>query len=170
MRKPDAVASATPVPRRHASRRATHDRALSAVRALVDALMHSARAVETRTGLTNAQLAVLRQVAREGPLTVNEIAARVRAGQSAVSIVLGRLAKARLVRRFESAEDRRRVMVDVTPAGRQVLRRSPRSPTEDLLTALSRLPERDTTMLADGLESLLRTMGRDVVEPPMLFE
>jgi len=170
MYKPDAGQRATPSHRRRASRRATHDRALGALRALVDALTHSARAVETRTGLTNAQLAILRQVGRAGPLTVNEIAARVRAGQSAVSIVVGRLAKARLVRRFESAEDRRRVMVDVTPAGRRVLQRSPHSPTEELLTALSRLPGRETAMLADGLDALLRSMGRRVVEPPMLFE
>lgn len=148
----------------------TQERALNRVRALVDALFHSARAVETRTGLTNAQLAVLRQVAADGPLTVNEVASRVRAGQSAVSIILGRLARARLVRRFSSPTDRRRVIVELTSAGKRALRRSPRPATEELLDALSKLSPREAAMIGDGLDALLRSMGIADAVPPMLFE
>lgn len=152
------------------SPRSPHDRALDCIRTLVDTLYHSARAVERCTGLTNAQLAVLRQVARHGPLTVNDVASRVRAGQSAVSIVAARLGRAKLIRRLASREDRRRVNLEVTTTGRRALRRSPTPPTEQLLAALTQLSPADAAMIADGLESLLRTMDRPTDRPPMLFE
>src|SRR4051812_49017638 len=95
------------------------DRALTCIRALVDTLYQSARAVEGRTGLTNAQLSILRVVARHGPLSVNDVAARVHAGQSTVSTVLSRLARKRLVRRGASTADGRRVVVEVTAAGQR---------------------------------------------------
>jgi DNA-binding MarR family transcriptional regulator len=136
----------------------------------VDVLYHSARAVESRTGLTNAQLTVLRQVARHGPLTVNEVAARVHAGQSAVSTVLARLATAKLVRRGAAASDRRRVLVSVTASGRRVLRRSPRPPTEALLGAVSRLTPAEAAAVTDGIEALLRRIGRSARKPPLLFQ
>lgn len=146
------------------------DRALNSIRALVDSLYQSARSVESRTGLTNAQLAILRQVVQKGPLTVNDISAGVHAGQSAVSIVLGRLESAKLVQRFKSPEDARRVMVAPTPAGKSILRRSPRPPTERLLIALSQLSTGEAEMIADGLEVLLGHMRRSAERSPMLFE
>lgn len=146
------------------------DRALNAIRAVVDALYQSARSVESRTGLTNAQLAILRQVVRHGPLSVNDIAAGVHAGQSAVSVVLGRLEDAKLVRRFKSTDDGRRVMVAATQTGTRMLRRSPRPPTERLLTALSQLSSSEAEQIADGLEALLGHMRRGAERSPMLFE
>jgi DNA-binding MarR family transcriptional regulator len=135
----------------------------------VDSLYHSARAVESSTGLTNAQLAVLRLVARHGPLTVNEVTARMHAGQSAMSTLLARLAAAGLIRRSTAPDDRRRVLVSVTAAGRRKIRGSPRPPTERLLAAVDRLTPAEADRLADSLGRLLGRMraGR---RSPMLFD
>jgi DNA-binding MarR family transcriptional regulator len=147
-----------------------HAQALRCIRALVDILYHSARSVESRTGLTNAQLAILRQVASHGPLTVNEIAARVRAGQSGVSMVLSRLEETGLVERTPSKSDRRRVLVSATTVGRRLLRRSPRPPTEQLLKAVDRLSRAEAEQIARGLTSLLNHMRRGRKPEHMLFE
>jgi DNA-binding MarR family transcriptional regulator len=144
--------------------------ALLGVRALVDALYQSARGVEARTGRTNAQIAVLRQVARHGPISVNDLAERVRTGQSTVSLLLTRLQQARLVRRSRSSEDRRRVLVNVTSAGRALLRRAPRPATEQLLRALDALSTREARAVANALSDLLRALHRGRKRPPMLFE
>src|SRR5688572_7119253 len=147
-----------------------HRRALSCIRALVDRLYHSARSVESRTGLTNAQLAVLRNVARHGPLTINQTAERMRAGQSGVSMVLSRLQRAKLVERTISEADRRRVVVHATAAGRRVLRRSPLPPTEELLSAIDQLTPAQAEAIARGLTPLLRKLHRSVTPEHMLFE
>jgi DNA-binding MarR family transcriptional regulator len=150
--------------------RRQHAQALRCVRALVDFLYHSARSVESRTGLTNAQLSILRQVARNGPLTVNEIADQVRAGQSGVSMVLSRLQDAKLVARSPAADDRRRVLVSATAAGRRVLRRSPKPPTEQLLTAIDQLSAAEADHVVRGIEALLRRLRGKLKPEHMLFE
>jgi DNA-binding MarR family transcriptional regulator len=158
------------MPVNRARGRSAHSRALSCIRALVDLLYRSARSVESRTGLTNAQLAILRNVARHGPMTVNEVAERVRAGQSGVSMVLSRLQRAKLIARTTSEADRRRVLVHATAAGRRLLRRSPRAPTEELLAALDRLTPTEAEEIARGLGALLHRLHRRVKPEHMLFE
>src|SRR5579864_7719256 len=91
-------------PKRSASVRA---QALEHVRTLVGALSHSARAVERRTGVTNAQLFILQQLAEAESLSVNDLAARARTQQSTVSIVVARLVGAGFAAKRRSAADGR---------------------------------------------------------------
>jgi DNA-binding MarR family transcriptional regulator len=168
IRRRSLPSSAMPTAKRRVS--SAHTNALRCIRALVDVLYHSARSVESRTGLTNAQLTILRQVAGHGPLTVNEIAARVRAGQNGVSMVLSRLEEAGLVTRAPSKLDRRRVHVSATASGKRVLRRSPRPPTEQLLEAVDRLSPAEAREVARAIGSLLHHMGRGPKPEHMLFE
>ncbi len=144
--------------------------ALASVRALVDTLYRSARGVEQRTGRTNAQISILRHVARHGPLTVNEVAAAVRTGQSTASLVLTRLQRAGLVRRVASREDRRRVLVEATVRGKALARRAPRPATDQLIAAVEKLPERDAAGIARCLAPLLKALHKSTRRPPMLFE
>lgn len=149
---------------------AARDAAFRCIRALVAALHTSARAVEHRTGLTNAQLFLLHHLADAGPLTVNELAARARAGQSVVSIVVAKLARSGYVKRGRVPGDARRVTLSATAKGRAILRRAPTSATERLLAALAELPLRDVRALHRGIESLLETIGPHPARAPLLFE
>lgn len=144
--------------------------ALIAVRALVATLYQSARSVERRTGRTNAQIAILRVVARSGPLTINEIARHVRTGQSTASLVVTRLQRARLVRRTASRDDGRRVLVEATVAGKALARQAPRPATDELLRALDSLSDREAASVARALAPLLRALHKSNRRPPMLFE
>lgn len=147
-----------------------HDRAIRGVRSVVATLSQSARAIETRTGLSNAQLFLLQQLTGAGALSINELAVRARTGQSAVSIVVSRLVRHGLVERQRSAADRRRVTVSLTPTGRALARRAPESPTARLLAAVSRLPAADVRALARGTTTLARALGADTDMPALLFE
>lgn len=133
-------------------------------------LYQSARSVERRTGRTNAQIAILRVVARAGPLTINEIARHVRTGQSTASLVVTRLQRARLVRRSASRADRRRVLVEATAAGKALARQAPRPATDELLRALDSLSDREAASIARALAPLLRALHRSSRRAPMLFE
>ena len=134
------------------------------------ALYRSARSVESRTGRTNAQIAVLRVVARLGGASVNDVAARVRVGQSTVSTVLSRLERARLVRKRRSSADAREVCVEITARGKALLRRAPRPATELLLRAVEGLSPAEAARVADALEPVVRRLRRGRAAPPMLFE
>jgi len=143
---------------------------LRAIRRLVGTLQESARAVEHQTGLTNAQLFLLRAVqAREG-LSINDLATAARTQQSAASIIVQRLVRAGLLRRRRADEDARRVVLSLSPAGRRKLRRAPAPPTTRLLEGLQDLTDRERRALLAGLHALERRLGAEDAEPGMLFE
>lgn len=146
------------------------DRVLTQLRALVAALTSSARAVERRTGITNAQLFLLRELAGVGPMGIGDLAGRARTQPSTVSIVVSRLEKAGLVTKVRVAEDRRSVQVEVTRKGRELAKHAPVPPTERLLAALGRLSSRDAVALARGLAPLVRSIAPQEHEPPLMFE
>lgn len=143
---------------------------MHSLRSLVNALGQSARRVEQRTGLTNAQLFILRQLGLETGLSINDLAARAMTQQSAVSVVVSRLVRRGLVRRSRSTADARRVVVSLSPAGRRMLRAAPEAPTSRLLAALAQLHDDDVEGLAVGLRALGRAFGAGTSAPALLFE
>jgi DNA-binding MarR family transcriptional regulator len=144
--------------------------ALNALRILVAALSQSARAVEAHTGVTNAQLFVLRQLATAPTLSVNDLAERTRTRQNTVSSVVGRLVRAGLVAKVRSAADARRAALSLTPRGRRILAKAPASPTETLITGFDALAPRQLQGLARGLTALVDALDLNVDDAPMLFE
>lgn len=155
-----------------ASRGRSRDRAtaLTALRGLIGSLTHSARAIEAHTGITNAQLFLLRQFTTAAPLSVNELAERIHARQNTVSSVLARLTAAGLVEKVRAPDDRRRVALSLTPRGRRLLARAPASPTEGLIASLHAMPPREVRRLAVGLCALVAQLKLDIDEAPLLFE
>lgn len=152
------------------ARASSQRRALQLLRVLVDALTSSARAVEERTGVTNAQLFLLQTLAADGPLGIGELAARARTQSSTVSIVIGRLVRARLVRKSRGGEDGRRAIVTLTAAGRRLAARAPVAPTARVIAALDALDPREARGLVGGLEILVRGLEPSATAAPMLFE
>ncbi|HEY2376102.1 MAG TPA: MarR family transcriptional regulator [Gemmatimonadaceae bacterium] len=144
--------------------------ALQNVRALVEGLSKSAQGVESRTGVTNAQLFLLQQIRTGRHLTVNDLAARALTTQSTVSIVLSRLERKGLVKRTRSPVDRRSVVLQLTATGKRVLRRAPRAATSEVMGALARLTTAELHALSHGLRALGRELGLAVKPPSMLFE
>jgi DNA-binding MarR family transcriptional regulator len=144
--------------------------ALASLRILVESLRQSARAIEERTGVTNAQLFLLQQLAETPGLSINELAARALTKQSTVSIVVSRLVDEGLVAKGRSTTDGRAAVVVLTPAGRRLLRRAPAPPTKLLIDAIQALPDRDVADLANGLAALLREMALETRQPALLFE
>lgn len=133
-------------------------------------LTASARAVERRTGVTNAQLFLLRELGAGRSLSVGELALRAKTQASTASIVVARLARAGLVTKQPALDDKRRTLVMLTAAGQRLLRAAPVPPTARLLTALDRLAAAEARALVQGLEPLVREMGFVAADPPMLFE
>lgn len=144
--------------------------ALRLVRRLVGTLQSSARAVEQRTGVTNAQLFLLRALEERRQLSLGELAELAGTQQSTASLVVKRLVRSGLVRRQLSPEDGRRVLLSLTPRGRTKLRHAPVPATARLLEALEGLTAPELRALTRGLEALERELGPRPDEPGMLFE
>lgn len=142
---------------------------LDGIRRIVQGLRESSRRGERQTGLTAAQLFVLRRLAEGDGLSINEVAARTFTHQSSVSVVVSRLVRRQLVRRRPDERDRRRRVLTLTAAGRRALETAPGLAQERLIAGvLAMAPSarralgRALTTMADGMSVERR--------PAMFFE
>jgi DNA-binding MarR family transcriptional regulator len=144
--------------------------ALDALRRIVQGLRLSAAHAERATGLSGAQLFVLQQLAEAPAQSLNELALRTRTHQSSVSTVVSRLAARGLVSRRRDAADARRLVLDLTPAGRTLLGGAPETVQTRLIAALERLPRSGLKPLATSLNDLVRAAGMEAEPAPLFFE
>lgn len=146
-------------------------RVMDATRHIVRALSASARAVQASTGISGAQLFILRQLAEsDAPLSVNEIAERTLTHQSTVSGVLARLVGRKLVTRTPSVEDARRMEVALTARGRALVLSAPPTAQSQLVRGLAAIPAAQRAQLADTLEAWLAAAGLGGEPAPLFFE
>ncbi|MEN3535495.1 helix-turn-helix domain-containing protein [Microbispora sp. ZYX-F-249] len=109
--------------------------------------------------LTARMVSVLRHLVSYGPLTVGDLAGRLRLSRAATTELLDRVETRGLVARTRDQRDRRRVYVRVTEAGRAAAGGEGRDDAgrDDPLTAAVRtMTPQERQGLVDGLRALLR--------------
>jgi len=131
--------------------------------------MFSTRA-EQATGLSGAQLFVLQQLAEAPARSLNELAVRTRTHQSSVSTVVTRLVSRGLVSGRRAAADNRRLLLQLTPAGRALLAKAPETAQSRIIAALEKMPERRRLAQVAALESLVEALGVAGAAPTLLLE
>jgi DNA-binding MarR family transcriptional regulator len=151
---------------------ATRDAAavLEAVRRLVRFLRLAEADAQAATGLSAAQLFILRQLADQPASSLAELAERTLTDPSSVSSVVDRLVRRGLVRRHRPRSDARRVELRLTAIGGRVVRTAPATPQESIAHGVSALPEGSRAEVVRSLELLLQSIGADAMLPRMLFE
>ena len=143
---------------------------MDGVRRLVRVLRSSNTESERRTGITTAQLFVLKHIAKCPGASVGDVAARTLTTQSTASEVVSRLVQQELVSRVPDEHDRRRVTLHATEKGRGVLSASKPPVQEHLIAALSQLPTIQQEAIARGLTAWLNAAGFGDLAPSMFFE
>jgi DNA-binding MarR family transcriptional regulator len=146
------------------------ERSMNAVRSIVRAQRINTRAIELKMGISLAQLFVLQQLAERPAESLNELAERTATHQSSVSVVVRRLVDRGLVSRTSSPADKRRIEIDLTPAGRALLTDAPSTIQGQLMEGLRAMSRDEQSGLADLLERWLRGAKIDFAAPPMLGE
>lgn len=145
-------------------------RAMNAIRGVVRALRINTRMIEQRMGISLAQLFVLQELAGKPAESLNELAERTATHQSSVSVVVRRLVDAGLATRTSAAEDRRRVLIALTDAGRARLADAPPTVQVRLMETFEKMTPEQQRATADLLEAWFGAAGVDLAAPPMMFE
>jgi DNA-binding MarR family transcriptional regulator len=120
--------------------------------------------------LSGAQLFVLQQLAEQPAQSLNELALRTRTHQSSVSTVVTRLVGRGLVSRRRADDDGRRLVLELSPAGRDLLTGAPETAQTRLIAALERLPRSELAALTANLEGLVAALGMEAEPAPLFFE
>jgi DNA-binding MarR family transcriptional regulator len=112
---------------------------------------------ERSARLTPQQDAALHHLAMTGPLTVGEMSRHFARAQSVVSEIVDGLEDKGLLERMRDARDRRRVLVWLTDAGREVLaRRAEVLDPSRVARAMEALPAAQRKALIDAMRALVR--------------
>jgi len=146
------------------------EQTMSAIRSLIREMRMNTRAIESKAGMSLAQLFVLHCLAEKSADSLNELADRTATHQSSVSVVVTRLLQKGYVSRTPSAVDRRRVLLEITPLGREILASAPKTIQMRLISSLRGMSPEDAATLATLMRRWVAGAEIDTSLAPMLGE
>jgi DNA-binding MarR family transcriptional regulator len=134
-------------------------RVLVSLRRIMHAVAVYSRKLNAEVNLTFPQLICLAHLVREGPLTQVELVRRLNVGASTVNGIVDRLTQKGLITGERSRNDRRKLLLSATQAGRAAAAAAPPLLQDSFLQSLRRLPESEQTAIAFSLEQVADLMG-----------
>lgn len=120
------------------------------------------RRLRAEHGFSLAQGAVLGRLDREGPQSVSDMAAKERMRPQSMAQTVSDLEAEALVERSPDPDDRRRALVSLTAAGRELLSASRQRREGWLVRAIEDLPEADRAVVERAVVLLARLADSEV--------
>ncbi len=147
----------------------TTDQVLMALRRIIRAIDLHSRDLVGSYGLTGPQLTVLRVLGDGRGRLVGEVARTVHLSQATVTGIISRLQKRGLVTRVRGNEDKRQVVVSLTPEAREILAQAPPLLQESFIEEFSKLQDWEQTQILSALQRVVAMMEAKHLEAtPML--
>lgn len=143
----------------------SHDESiLRSLRRITRAIDLYSRELAAGHRLTVPQLICLRHLVRCGQVTSGALAAEVTLSQATVTGILDRLESRRLVLRRRDDQDKRRVLVAITPAGRALVSSAP-APLQKLFSdRLAELAPEEQAAIDRILGRIVQMMSADELD------
>jgi DNA-binding MarR family transcriptional regulator len=138
---------------------------LIAIRKIIQSIAMNSKSLVKRVGLTGPQLMILQEIAQFGEVSVGEVARAISLSQGTVTGILERMEKRDLVIRRRSNSDRRRVLVQVTEGGKQLLETAPPLMQEAFVERFNSLRDWEQTMILSSLQRLVSIMDAKAIQP-----
>lgn len=132
---------------------------LKKFRLIMGAVRQHSKALETACGISGAQVWMLATIADTPDITVSQLSQALSVHVSTASNLLDKLARAGLVERLRSDDDRRVVRLRLTDAGAAIVDRAPRPLTGLMVDAMEKLPDDALHRLDEELSGLIRQMN-----------
>lgn len=143
---------------------------LRAVRRILRATETGRRRIASTTGLTPSQLLLLREISARPGATPGAIAARLQFSQATITALVDRLEAMGLVTRERSERDRRQILLDTTPQGRQRLSEAPDMLQQIFVERFAALPVWEQGMILAGSERLAILLGGGEIDAAPLLD
>ena len=142
---------------------------LRSLRRIIRAVDLYSRKLMAEHGLSGPQLLCLKQLDARGDLLSGALAKGMSLSPATVTGILDRLESRGLVVRERRVEDKRTVVVRLTPAGRELIGQAPSPLQEDFLLRLRALPERRQAAISRTLKSLVTMMSAEGIDAAPLL-
>ena len=140
------------------------DQVLISLRQIIQAIDLHSRNLVKACGLTAPQLVILREIVRNENRSVGHLAKAVSLSQATVTGILRRLENRDLIVRRRSETDRRRVLVESTPAGRRVLADAPSPLQQTFVHNFKKAESWQQTMILCALQRIVAMMDAKTLD------
>lgn len=141
---------------------------LKSLRRIIRAVDLYSRRLMAQHGLSGPQLLALTRLGK-GAMLSGALARELSLSPATVTGILDRLESRGLVERKRQIDDKRTVVVSLTPAGRALLDRAPPPLQEGFVRQLRALPESEQAQISATLERIVSMMAaEDIDAAPML--
>jgi DNA-binding MarR family transcriptional regulator len=145
------------------------DDVLVSLRRIIRANDLHSRKLGKETGLTTPQLVVMRAILKADDPTVSGVSREVSLSQATVTNILNRLEAHDLIRRRRSEQDKRRVNLEVTAAGRKLLKSAPQPLQEGFVARFNQLQDWEQHLIVSSLARIAAMMdAQDLDAAPLL--
>lgn len=124
------------------------------IRRLIQAREHHTKELNKQYQVSTPQLNCLLALFEKGPLPPSRIAKEVLVESSTVTGIIDRLEQKGFVRRVRSAQDRRKIFIELTESGQILAESAPPPIQQKIYDGLKNLPERDLKIILEGLSQL----------------
>jgi len=141
------------------------------LRRVIRAVDIYSRKLHTELGITTPQLLCLDTVAKSESMTLTNLAQRVNLSVSTVNGIIDRLEAKHYLARKRSVDDRRKVYLEISMAGKEIVTRAPSLLQDKLSASLSRLTEAQQMATTEALERVVELMEVETIDDasPNLF-
>jgi DNA-binding MarR family transcriptional regulator len=136
-------------------------RILTAIRRIIRAVDSHSHKLNEEFNITAAQLICLYSLANKGQMTQSQLAKEICMGMSTLNGIIDRLEHKKLVVRKRDEADRRKVFVNILPAGKDLTKSAPALLQDKLSDSLRKLPELEQVSIALSLERVVELMQAD---------
>ena len=145
-------------------------RILSALRRVIRSVDIYSRKLNVELGLTTPQLLCLHALAKSESMILTDLAKEVNLGVSTVNGIIDRLELKQFLTRNRSAEDRRKICLEISPAGKTIISKAPSLLQDKLAASLSELSDAEQLAITESLELIVKLMEAEKIDAsPNLF-
>lgn len=137
---------------------------LVALRRIMRATDLRSRHLMKTAGLTAPQLLVLRTVHQRGELSVGDLARQISLSQGTVTSILDRLTARGLVIRERAHDDKRKVLLRLSPDGMTMLRHAPQPLQDHFVDEFNGLPTWEQHMILAALQRVASMMDAGEID------
>ncbi len=138
---------------------------IQAFRKIIRTIDHFSAELKKKHNITGPQAGTLKIIANNEPISLTDVCNRTFRHITTVGGIVDRLERDGYVVKKRDAQDRRKVMLAVTPKGKRLASSAPFAGPVRAMSALERLRTKEIIKINDSMQTLLRILGEEMNDP-----
>ncbi len=147
-----------------------YEELLISIRKVIRAIDLHSKQLTKSSGLTGPQLLIMREIASTDGVTASQIAKAINLSAATVTNILDRLESRGLIQRVRSSEDKRRVSLFLSEAGKNCLVDAPKPLQEHFIQKFCRLEDWEQSQLLSSMQRIAIMMDADDLDASPMLE